>query len=162
MLDEVWLCSNFSSNIVQHFRSRDQKYAIISCLVLKSNIVGWCWIRLNTSASNTIQHWSNTVQHHLTMLDNVWKTCLIHLNEPLHILVAIFYPPCSMKYCYFHQVPLFSGLFTDFSELWPCHWYICFILKSHNCLSCRANQTIWLWTKYRNKGKQKYNNLHIR
>ena len=55
---------------------------LISCLFPKSNIVGWCWIRLNSPASNTIQHWSNTVQHHLTMLDNVWPTCLIRLNVP--------------------------------------------------------------------------------
>ena len=81
MLDEVW--TNFSSNIVQHFCLWDQNYTIILCLVLKSNIVGWCWIRSNTTASNTIQHWSNTIQHHLTMLDNVWPTCLICLNEPL-------------------------------------------------------------------------------
>ena len=77
MLDEVWLFSNFSSNIVQHFRLRDQKYAIISCLVLKSNMVGWFWIRLNTPSSNTIQHWSNIVQHHLQcwiMFDqHVWS-----------------------------------------------------------------------------------------
>ena len=53
-----------------------QKYAIILCPVLKSNIVGWCWIYLNTPAFNTIQHWSNTVQHHPTRLDNVWPTCL--------------------------------------------------------------------------------------
>ena len=89
MLDGVERCwmkfyfvQKFSSNIVQHFRSHGQNYAIILYLVLKSNIVGWCWIRLNTPASNTIQHWSNTVQHHLTMLNNVWPTCLIRLNGP--------------------------------------------------------------------------------
>ena len=60
MLDEVWLCSNFSSNLVQQFRSHDQKYAIISCLVLKSNIVWWCWIRWNTPTSNTDQTLFNT------------------------------------------------------------------------------------------------------
>ena len=79
MLDEVWLYSNFSSNIVQHFRSSDQKYAIISSLVLKSNTVGWCWIRF--PALNTIQHWSNNVQDHLTILD-VWPKCLIRLKGP--------------------------------------------------------------------------------
>ena len=42
--------------------------------------IGGCWIRLNTPASNTIQHWSNTVQHHQSMLDNVWPTCLIRQN----------------------------------------------------------------------------------
>ena len=69
------------TSIVQQFRLRDQKYAITSCLVLKSNIIGWCWNCLNTPASNTNQHWSNTVQHHQTMLDNVWPTCFIRLNR---------------------------------------------------------------------------------
>ena len=78
MLDKGWLFKLF----IQHFRSRDQKYAIMSCLVLKFNIVGWCWICLNTPASNTIQHWPYTVQRHLTMLDNVWPTCFILLNGP--------------------------------------------------------------------------------
>ena len=80
MLDEIWLCSNFLSNIVQHFHLHDQKYTLISCLVLKSNIVGWHWICVNTPASSTIQHWSNTDQHQLTVLDNVWPTCLICMN----------------------------------------------------------------------------------
>ena len=64
-------------------------------MVPKSNIVGWCWTHLNTPASNTIQHWSNTVQHHPTMLDNVWPPCLIRLNWLLKIKTIIRHSLCS-------------------------------------------------------------------
>ena len=86
VLDDVWWRLTLLKLFIEHrptFSFAWSKYAIISCLVLKSNIIGCSWIRLNTPASNTIQHWSNTVQHHLTKLDNVWPTCLIRLNGPL-------------------------------------------------------------------------------
>ena len=54
-LDDV--CSNFSSNIVQHFRSRDQKYAIISC---PGSGIQLCWMVLDSFEHSSIQHRSNT------------------------------------------------------------------------------------------------------
>ena len=44
-----------------------------------------CWMVLDSFELSSIQHWSITVQHHLTMLDNFWPTCLIRLNEPLRL-----------------------------------------------------------------------------
>ena len=41
------------------------------------------WMVLDSFEHSSIQHWWNTVQHHQTMLDNVWPTCLICLNWPL-------------------------------------------------------------------------------
>ena len=91
-MDDVGWTLTLLELFIQHrptyFRSHDQKDTIVSYLVLKSNIVGWRWICLNTPASNT-------VQHHLTMLDNVWATCLIRLNGPLEATLLRWRPPAD-------------------------------------------------------------------
>ena len=34
--------------------------------------IQYCWMVLDSFEHSSIQHRSNTIQHHLTMLDNVW------------------------------------------------------------------------------------------
>ena len=63
MLDEVWFCSNFSSNIVER-----SKYAIISCLVLKFQ---HCWMVLNSLEHSSIQHNPTLIKHRPTPRNNV-------------------------------------------------------------------------------------------
>ena len=71
VLDRVGWNYTMFKLFIQHCPTFSPTWSKSWVLVPKSNIVGWCWIRLNVPVSSTIQHWSNTVLHQQTMLDNV-------------------------------------------------------------------------------------------
>ena len=82
MLEEVWLCSNFfhptSSNVFVHVIKIRHNF-------VPSTEVQHFLITLDSFEHSSIQHWLKIVQLHLTMLDNVWPTCLIRLNGPWEV-----------------------------------------------------------------------------
>ena len=68
MMDEIWLCSNFSSNIVQQFPLAWSK---IRHNFVPGTEIQHCWMMLDSFKHSSIQHNPTLIKHRPTLLNVV-------------------------------------------------------------------------------------------